>query len=222
MGTTLAIVDDEPLWLDLLRVALTTGQLHVAAAFTDAHTALANWPHVEVALIDVELGAKQPHGFTLARELRARHPGLAIVFLTSVADPWMIDHAAAAAMAGTSYLLKRGVGDLMSLQNAVLAAARGEVSVDPEILDVMRGNGPVPGLTPVQCRMLRLLALGRSNAQISAELGVAQKTVEANITRISRVLGVPEHENVRVGCVTRYLAAATSAKAPLLASPQNT
>lgn len=209
-GITLAVVDDETLWLDLLRVALTSGDMHVSAAFSDPDVALAEWPRVNVALLDVELGPERMHGFELAKRLRARDPGLAVVFLTSVADPWMIDHAAASAVAGTSYLLKRGVGNLAVLQHAVRAASRGELMMDPEILDVMRDSGPVPGLTPLQGRLLRLMATGSTNAQIATELGIAQKTVEGNITKISRILGVGDDENVRVGCVRRYLSAAAS------------
>lgn len=209
-GITLAIVDDETLWLDLLRVALTSGDMHVSAAFSDPAVALADWPRVNVALLDVELGPDRMHGFYLAKQLRARDPNLAVVFLTSVADPWMIDYAAASAVAGTSYLLKRGVGNLAVLQHAVFAASRGELMMDPEILDVMRDSGPVPGLTPLQSRLLRLMATGSTNAQIATELGIAQKTVEGNITKISRILEVGDDENVRVGCVTRYLSAAAA------------
>lgn len=205
----LAILDDEPLWLDLLRVALTTGSMHVAAAFDDPESALRHWPEaVDVALLDVELGRPDLTGFTVARRLRAKRPDLGVVFLTSVADPWLIDDAAASAVAGTSYLLKRGVGNLAALQRAVHLAAAGEIVMDPEIHDAIRGNGPVSGLTPLQGRILRLLATGQSNAQIAETLVVAQKTVEGNITRIARTLGVGPTENVRVGCVTRYLSVA--------------
>lgn len=205
---TLAIVDDESLWLDLLRVALTSSDMHVSAAYSDPAVALAEWPRVDVALLDVELGPDRMHGFELARQLRQRDPRLAVVFLTSVADPWMIDHTAASAVAGTSYLLKSGVGNLAMLQHAVFAAARGEIMMDAGILDAIRDNGPVAGLTPLQGRLLRLLATGSTNQQIAIELGVAQKTVEANITKVARILEVGDDENVRVGCVTRYLAAA--------------
>jgi DNA-binding NarL/FixJ family response regulator len=206
----LIVVDDEPLWLDLLRVALTSADVHVAAAYTDPQEALDQWsPGIDVALIDVELGRDTMNGFELARRLRARTSPLGVVFLTSVADPWMVDDAASTALAGTSYLLKRGVSDLAELQRAVQVASTGGIVMDPDIHDAIRGNGPLPGLTPLQGRMLRLMAAGRSNAQISMELGVALKTVESNITRISRTLGVGDSENVRVGCVTRYLAAAS-------------
>lgn len=211
MPIPLGIVDDEPLWLDLLRVALSTGGLHVSAAYSSPDDALARWPgEVKVAILDVELGPGRMHGFALARELRARDPELGVVFLTSVVDPWMIDAAASSAVAGTSYLVKRGVSDVEQLCQVVRATAAGQVVVDPTVLEAIRGDGPVPGLSPLQTRIVRLMATGWSNAQIAEELGLAVKTVEGNITRISRIFNVDDDRNVRVGCVTRYLAAAVS------------
>lgn len=202
----LALVDDEMLWCDLLSVALATRGIDVVGSFSDPVGALDSWPpDVDVALLDVDLGSDLT-GFRLARSLRARFPGLPIVFLTSVADPWMVDETAATAMAGTSYVLKRGVGDLASLCQIIRDTAQGDIVIADEMLSAMHGEGPVPGLTPTQSRILRLMTMGHSNANIADALGLALKTVEANITRISRALGVNPQENVRVGCVTRYLA----------------
>lgn len=205
----IGIVDDEPLWLDLLSVALAGDGLEVVAAFTEPAAALRDWPgSADVALLDVDLGASMS-GFDVARELRRRIPGLPVIFLTSVADPWIVDDAAASAIAGTSYLLKRQVSDRAALRDAIVKTTAGQVLVAEEILDTLHGSGPLPGLNPVQGRVLRLMAAGRSNAQIAGELGIAIKTVEGNITRIARALGVPPEENLRVGCVTRYLAVAS-------------
>lgn len=205
----IGIVDDEPLWLDLLGIALADDIFEVIGTFTDPAAALEDWPAAaDVALLDVDLGTDMS-GFDVARTLRSRMPGMPVVFLTSVADPWIVDDAAASAIAGTSYLLKRQVSDRTALRDAIVATAAGHVLVAEEVLDALHGGGPLPGLSPTQVRILRLMAVGRSNAQIAAELGIAVKTVEGNITRIARTLGVPPEENLRVGCVTRYLAVAS-------------
>lgn len=202
-----ALVDDERLWLDLLRTALSTADVSISATFTSPHEALAHWPAVDVAVLDVDLGTSET-GFDLARELRARHPKLPIIFLTSVVDPWMIDAAAGSVVAGTSYVLKHTIGDIQELRRAITTTAQGGIVVAPELIQAINGDGPIPGLAPIQIRILRLMAMGRSNAQIAETLGIAQKTVEGNITRTARSLGVPPDENVRVGCVTRYLSVA--------------
>ena len=220
MTITLGVVDDEPLWRDLLRVSLTSGGMHVVAAFGNPIEAEENWPGTaSTALIDVELGAGAIHGFELARRLRSAHPHLSVVFLTSVVDPWMVDEAAASLIAGTSYLLKRSVSSLEQLQAAVRSAAAGSLVVDERIIDALAGRGPVAGLTAAQLRLLRLMAVGKSNSQIAKDMKVAVKTVEGNITRIARVLGVADAQNVRVGCVTRYLSVAAPGAHRVVMSP---
>jgi DNA-binding CsgD family transcriptional regulator len=47
-----------------------------------------------------------------------------------------------------------------------------------------------PGLTPTEARIADLAAAGRSNKEISQMAFVSVKTVEANLTRIYRKLGV--------------------------------
>ena len=211
MTVTLAIVDDDGLWLDLLEVALSKAQMEVIASFRSASAATASWPsEADVALIDVDLGPESVSGFELARQLRSRWRGLGVVFLTSVLDPWLFDAAAASALAGTSYLLKGSVASLETLTALIRAAARGDVTVDPAIAEAVNGGGPLPGLNAVQVRILRLMAIGKTNSEIAADLRISLKTVEANITKTARILGVSGGSNVRVGCVTHYLSAAVA------------
>ena len=47
-------------------------------------------------------------------------------------------------------------------------------------------------LTPTQARVLRLIAMGRSAAQIAEELGIATRTVHKHLQRIYRKLGVTD------------------------------
>ena len=46
------------------------------------------------------------------------------------------------------------------------------------------------GLTPAERRIAELAAYGHSNPEIAAVLFISSKTVEANLTRIYRKLGV--------------------------------
>ena len=46
------------------------------------------------------------------------------------------------------------------------------------------------GLTPREVEVLRLVASGRSNAQIAAELVLSEKTVESHLAHIFTKLGV--------------------------------
>src|SRR5690606_7299758 len=58
--------------------------------------------------------------------------------------------------------------------------------------DRVPGRRPTPSddLTPTERRVAELVAIGRTNREVAAELFVAQKTIEANLTRIYAKLGV--------------------------------
>lgn len=64
----------------------------------------------------------------------------------------------------------------------LLEAAPGELTVA-----ALRGLG----LTPRQTETLRLIALGRSAAQVAAELGIARRTVDKHLQQIYARLGTP-------------------------------
>ena len=54
----------------------------------------------------------------------------------------------------------------------------------------MRPSGLVNELTRTERRIARLAAEGMRNGEIAAELALSEKTVEWNLTRIYRKLGV--------------------------------
>jgi DNA-binding CsgD family transcriptional regulator len=60
--------------------------------------------------------------------------------------------------------------------------------------DLARISGGVPGanggLTETEARVAALVAAGRANKEVAAELHVTVRTVESNLTRIYRKLGV--------------------------------
>ena len=52
------------------------------------------------------------------------------------------------------------------------------------------GRAPTGGLTPTEERVAALVADGRSNKEVAAELFVSVRTVEANLTRVYAKLGI--------------------------------
>jgi DNA-binding CsgD family transcriptional regulator len=66
-------------------------------------------------------------------------------------------------------------------------------------LDAERRRHPVPRLTPRQNELLRLLAAGRTNAQIARRLGISEGTVRTHLENIYDRLGVSS----RTAAVTR-------------------
>jgi two-component system, NarL family, response regulator DevR len=185
------IVDDHEVVREGLRSLLNRKQgiTVVAEAGTVAQAierALKEKPSVVV--MDVRL--PDGSGVEACREIRAQMPDTRMIMLTSYADDEAI---IASIMAGASaYLLKQTRGQ--QLADAVLAVARGESLLDPQVIrrvmeqmrDMANNGGPVkgPALTENENKILMLIAEGKTNREIAAEIYLSDKTVKNYVSSI--------------------------------------
>ena len=83
--------------------------------------------------------------------------------------------------------------------------------LDPEVLAQMLGRpreeGPLDSLSPREREVLGLMAEGRTNRAIAAELYVSERAVERHVTSIFSKLDLPAggHDHRRVLAVLAYL-----------------
>ena len=199
------VVEDEPLLRELIASALESKGFVVftAATAADAKRAFqSNDP--DGLIIDVDLGMG-PNGFDLADVLRRITPDVPILFLTNLPDPRFVDRDADGIPPGVSYLRKASVSDIDTLVEALDTTLRG-VQGDDLRHDRDRRR-PLGNLTRKQVAVLRLLADGKTNAQIAEARGTTIKAVEDTIHRISIVLGFDPkvNGNARVTIARRYL-----------------
>ena len=140
-------------------------------------------PHVVV--MDVTM----PGGSNLAtiRRVRSEAPDTDIVVTTMIDDPGFARAALAAGASG--YVLKDSADD--ELPTAIRNAARGESYITPRLAATLSayGNGRDP-LTERELDVLRLIALGHTNAEMARMLGISMRTVETHRAHIHRKLGV--------------------------------
>lgn len=211
-ATTLVVVEDEPLFRDLLHVSLS-GQvsLRVLASFGDAETALAAAPQLrpQAAILDIALGMDMT-GVELGLRLRRVLPCLGVVLLSNYAEPRFLDGVPAGQRSGWSYLLKRSVSDLAVLVRAVTQTVGGGVVLDPLLVTAMRprAGSPLEGLTARQAEILSLVAQGLSNCTIAQRLWLSEKTVENQLLAIYQTIGVRRAStggHPRVQAVLAYL-----------------
>ena len=99
--------------------------------------------------------------------------------------------AAAALRAATA----AGQGHAPLLTQVHILAQRAHILLQPPAAGPVErslpAEGPAPyGLTGRELAVLRLLAAGRTNAQIGAELYISHKTVSVHVSNILRKLGV--------------------------------
>jgi DNA-binding NarL/FixJ family response regulator len=146
----------------------------------------------DVAVLDVRLPDQS--GVEVCREIRAEHPGIHCLMLTSYAD----DEALfAAIMAGASgYVLKDIKGN--DLVEAIRTIASGKSLLDPsatqrvmERLRVPRENDDrLASLTDQERRILELIGEGLTNRQIGEQMFLAEKTVKNYVSSLLAKLGM--------------------------------
>ena len=126
-------------------------------------------------------------GIETTRQVRTRYNDIEVVALTSFAEEERVHAALAAGASG--YLLKDSDAD--DVAAAVRAAYRGELQLDPQIARRLMSSlrdGPeddsAAELTSRELDVLRLVATGKANKQIAAELTISERTARTHVSRI--------------------------------------
>ncbi|MEU3025015.1 response regulator [Nocardiopsis alba] len=186
----LFLVDDHPIVRAGL-VALFEGEEDIevvgeAADGTDA-LRLIGLREPDVVLMDLRLAGGTDGVEVTERVLRLPHPPRVLVLTTYETDG---DIMRALDAGASGYLLKDSPPD--RLFEAVRAAARGETVLSPHVAArlVRRVRDPLPGVTPRETEILRLLARGAGNREIAEGLFITEATVKTHLQRIYAKLGV--------------------------------
>jgi DNA-binding NarL/FixJ family response regulator len=213
MTVRVAIVEDEPLYRGLLEQHLARHpNFEVVGTFADGAAAVDGMTTAapDVVTVDIELPGRVD-GIQTALTLRSRDARLGIVILSNHADPRFLGALPREVTSGWSYLLKKSVSNVETLERAIEGAASGTVTLDPAIVASMRPRpgGPTGHLTPRQIEILGLVAQGLSNAAIGDRLVLAEKSVENQLTAIYGELGIDRRASAevhpRVSAVLAYL-----------------
>jgi len=154
----------------------------------------------DVAVLDVRL--PDGSGVELCRELRSSDPEIACLMLTSFDDDEALFEAIVAGAAG--YVLKQVRGS--DIVNAVRQVGAGRSLLDPmmtsKVMERLR-NGTaddqrVAGLSGQERRILELLADGKTNRQIAAEMFLAEKTVKNYVSNLLTKMGMSRRTEAAV------------------------
>jgi two-component system, OmpR family, KDP operon response regulator KdpE len=178
MSATVLVVDDEPPIRKLLRMGLATQGYAILEA-PDARTALALLGRETVELVILDLGLPDMRGHDLLRAVRASHPDLPVVVLSSRDDEG--GKVEALDLGANDYVTKPfGMAELLARLRAALRhqlAARGErpiFRVDNLSVDLVRRIVKVDDaevkLTPREYDFLRVLVLHAGKVLTHAQL----------------------------------------------------
>jgi two-component system, NarL family, response regulator LiaR len=138
------------------------------------------------------------------RRLRAAHPEVKVVVLTSYAGQEQVLPAVRAGVSG--YLLK-DVGPT-ELADALRAVHAGGASLDPSVAATVVRSVADPvrdPLTPRENEVLLLVARGLSNRLIARELALSEKTVKAHVSAVLAKLGVADRTQAALYAVRHGL-----------------
>ena len=200
-SVSLLVCDDHRVLADAL-AALLDGDRRIRLVAPPVHRGedaveLCARHRPDVALMDIEL-AGDIDGIEGTRRIRAASPETKVVILSGHDRRDKLLDAVEAGACG--YLTKTAAaGDVVGV---VLAAAAGEVLVEPRLLTDLLSDrarlrnerteveSRLRALTPREREVLALLAEGRRTEQIASQLFISPRTAQTHIQRILTKLGV--------------------------------
>jgi two-component system response regulator NreC len=183
---TLVVADDHQVVRSGLRLLLESEARFVVSAeagsVADAVAAVERLGP-RVLVLDLNMGGES--SLDAIPDLRRRAPETQIVVLTMHSDPGF---ARAALHAGAlGYVLKEAAH--AELLAAVSLASEGRSYINPQLGATLAAtpsddNGRHDGLSPRELEVLRLIALGHTNAEIAGSLTLSVRTVESHRAHI--------------------------------------
>lgn len=191
------LVDDHPVFRSGLRGVLDrmVGATVVGEA-GDGSTAVRLAADLVPDIVLMDLHMPGISGVDATRLITAANPDVAVVVLTMLEDDGSVFAALRAGARG--YLLK-GVGET-EIEAALRVVATGGVVFGPTVASRMLVHfaarppraGPFPQLTERETEVLRLVAHGRSNVAIAAELHLSHQTVRNYVSSVFAKLHVAD------------------------------
>ena len=191
--------------------------VEVVGTAADGEEALALAGELRPDVILMDLRMPRVDGVEATRRLRASHPEIKVVVLTTYADDRSVLDALRAGALG--YLTKDAGAD--EIRQALQRVASGQASVDPAVqmhlveaiattattaattTDATLVAELPDGLTPREAEVLGLIGAGLSNTEIAAQLFVSEATVKSHVNHMLPKIGARDRAQA-VGYAYRH------------------
>ncbi|HJQ47038.1 MAG TPA: response regulator transcription factor [Amycolatopsis sp.] len=194
---TVLLVDDHAIvrrglrsFLDAVPGIVVAGDVADGQAALDHLARLAAYRHRLPDVVLIDLMMPRLGGIDAITAVRAAHPSVKIVALTSYHDTHRVRAALEAGVSG--YVLKDADSD--EIATAIRAAARDEVHLDAKIARALtRSMGayrPAGDLTAREREVLVLVAQGKSNQDIASALVISERTARTHVSHVIGKLGL--------------------------------
>lgn len=190
------MVDDHPVVLAGLNALVEADpDFEVVGKARDGRTALRLAKQLLPDVVVLDISMPEMNGIEVATALLAERPDCRVLVLTVHEDRAYLRQLVEAGVSG--YLLKRSASE--ELIRALHAVVAGGMYLDPAIAGKVVGRpargpllsqlGQAAELSERETDVLRLVAGGHSNKEISARLNISVKTVETYKARAMEKLG---------------------------------
>ena len=174
--------------------------IEVVGEAADGGEAVERAEELRPDIVVMDLMMPNLDGIEATARIKAAHPELEVIALTSFIEEARVVAAIEAGASG--FLLKDAEAD--ELAAAIRAAAAGEVHLDPAVAGIvarrMRDGGRAGGgtdqkdgigtLTARERDVLARVARGLPNRQIAADLGITERTARTHVSNILAKLGL--------------------------------
>lgn len=220
------VADDHPLFRFALGRILRPEHsgINVIGEARDGQEALDLCRRLRPELLTMDIRMAGMDGIEATHKIKEEFPLTVVLIVTAFEDEDLLEQALIAGASG--YILKTASPQQMI--NAIKTALAGKYPVNREfamrlllrLIDERRQKDPTPldkslksrlleSLTPREVDVLRLLAHGKSNSQISQGLLISESTVKKHVRQIFAKLGVTDRlqaaiQATKLGLLTDY------------------
>ena len=194
MSQLFLIADDHPLFRSALRQALS--QISPQATVLEAESLAGALAIIEregdIDLVLLDLGLPDSEGFAGLLSIRHQYPRVGVAVVSGHEEPRVMRQAIA--LGAVAFVPKSAA--VAELVHAISAAMKGD-SWLPDIArrpddanDAEQLAQKVASLSPQQYRVLCMVADGKLNKQIAAELSIQESTIKQHVSAVLRKLGL--------------------------------
>jgi NarL family two-component system response regulator LiaR len=199
---TVMLVDDHAIVRQGLRTYLgLQPDIEVVGEASDGREALAKVRETLPDIVLMDLVMPNVDGVEATRQVTALSPSTRVIVLTSFSEDEKVFASIKAGAQG--YLMKDVLPQ--DLVRAIRTVHRGEAQLDPEIARKLmqeftnpQATAPKHDLTEREMDVLRLIAQGKSNKEISEDLVLSEKTVKTHVSNILQKLHLSDRTQAAV------------------------
>jgi len=205
---TVVVADDHPLYREgVVRALVASGQIEIVAEAEDGRSALTEIQEhrPDVALLDYKL--PDLDGVAVTHAIVREQLPTRVLLVSAFTDSAIVYKALETGAAG--FISKEARRE--QIADAVLACARGENVVPPEVAAGLvseirlRKQHDAPALTPREQEILHLIAAGKSLPQIAKDLYLGLTTVKTHVQHLYEKLGVSDRAAAVASAMRRGL-----------------